>query len=121
MQNTPKVKYFFREPQNFLKNQGYEKLYNGDNVDNWNIIYPKEGMYLPKLVFMISENGEMHVFKDFEYCYGFEEEKNQTYCMFFTKKYSRYSFKFKYKWGSKHINNFDQFQYDAGFISTFTM
>lgn len=98
------------------KNQDhYVTLYNGKNMNNWDIICRKEGRELPERIFTAGENGEMHVFKDFEDGYGFEEEKNQTHCMFFTKeKYSRFSFKFEYKWGSKRFNNFDQFQYDAG-------
>ncbi|WP_394971080.1 DUF1080 domain-containing protein [uncultured Croceitalea sp.] len=93
----------------------YTVLYNGKNMDNWNIICRKEGRELPERVFTAGDKGEMHVFKDFKDGYGSVTNKNETHCMFFTKeKYSKFSFKFEYKWGTKKFNNFDQFQYDAG-------
>lgn len=97
------------------KNDGYTNLYNGKNMDNWNIMCRDKAEGLPERVFTAGENGEMHVFKDFPDQYGFEKNKSGTHCMFFThESYSRYSFKFDYKWGKKRFNNFDRFQYDAG-------
>ena len=94
---------------------GYLNLYNGKNMGNWNIICRSTEEGLAERVFSAGENGEMHVFKNFPNEYGFTSNKSDTHCMFFTKeKYSRYSFKFEYKWGEKIFNNFEQFQYDAG-------
>ena len=94
---------------------GYVNLYNGKNMDNWNIMCRDKTEGLAARVFTAGENSEMHVFKDFPDKYGFKENKSGTHCMFFTNEsYSRYSFKFEYKWGTKRYNNFDQFQYDAG-------
>ena len=95
--------------------EGYVNLYNGKNMDNWNIMCRDKTEGLAAQVFTAGENGEMHVFKDFPDEYGFKENKSGTHCMFFTNEsYSRYSFKFDYKWGTKRFNNFDMFQYDAG-------
>lgn len=94
---------------------GYVNLYNGKDMDNWNIMCRDKTEGLAAQVFTAGENGEMHVFKDFPDEYGFVENKSGTHCMFFTNEsYSRYSFKFEYKWGEKKYNNFNQFQYDAG-------
>ncbi|MGM8361877.1 3-keto-disaccharide hydrolase [Flavobacterium sp. ARAG 55.4] len=95
--------------------QGYTNLYNGHDMDNWNIMCRDKQEGLAARVFTAGENGEMHVFKNFPDEYGFIENKSGTHCMFFTNEsYSRYSFKFEYKWGTKRYNNFSQFQYDAG-------
>jgi hypothetical protein len=101
--------------KNTKKDDGYKNLYNGKNMDNWNIMCRDKTDGLAEKVFTAGENGEMHVFKDFPDEYGFEKNKSATHCMFFThESYSRYSFKFDYKWGKKRYNNFDRFQYDAG-------
>jgi hypothetical protein len=94
---------------------GYVMLYNGKDLDNWKLMCRASDPELPKKVFTPGENGEIHVFRDFPDGYGVKTNKNETHGMMFTKKsYSRYSFKFEYKWGSKIYNNFDQYQYDAG-------
>lgn len=94
---------------------GYINLYNGKNMDNWTLICRDKTPGLPEKVFTPGENGEMHVFKNFDTRGRVDAGRGGTHCMFFTKKkYSRYSFKFEYKWGDKIFNNFDQFQYDAG-------
>ncbi|WP_298502698.1 DUF1080 domain-containing protein [uncultured Maribacter sp.] len=96
-------------------NDGYTALYNGKDVQDWDCQCRGADKNLPKKVFAAGNNGEMHVFKDFPNEYGVFENKNETHCMFFThKKYSRYSFKFDYKWGEKIFNNFKDYQYDAG-------
>ena len=109
-----------QKKQTYLKvgaidKQGYTNLYNGKDMDNWNIMCRDKQEGLAARVFTAGKNGEMHVFKDFPDEYGFVENKSGTHCMFFTNEsYSRYSFKFEYKWGTKRYNNFSQFQYDAG-------
>lgn len=90
-------------------------LYNGENLNNWDCHCKGEDPELAKKVFSLEKNKEIHVFKDFPDKYGVSENKNETHCMIFTKKkYSRYIFKFDYKWGSKLFNNYDTYQYDAG-------
>jgi hypothetical protein len=97
------------------QNEGYTSLYNGKDLNNWNLMCRDDDPDLPGKVFTPGANGELHVFKDYPDEYGFKENRNDTHGMMFTKKsYSRYSFKFEYKWGTKRFNNFDQFQYDAG-------
>ena len=98
-----------------IDKDGYVNLYNGKDMDNWNIMCRNFDRDLAKKVFTASENGEMHVFKNFPDGGDTNTGKSLTHCMFFTKeKYSKYSFKFEYKWGTKTYNNFNQFQYDAG-------
>ncbi|MFD2587106.1 DUF1080 domain-containing protein [Croceitalea marina] len=98
-----------------LNDNGYINLYNGQDLNDWNIMCRDFNKELAEKVFTSGENGVMHVFKDFEDEFGFKENRNETHCMFFSnKEYSRYSFKFEYKWGAKRFNNFDTYQYDAG-------
>ena len=95
--------------------EGFVNLYNGKDMDNWDIMCRNFDRDLAKKVFTAGENGEMHVFKDFPDEGDTNAGKSATHCMFFTKeKYSKFIFKFEYKWGSKTYNNFNQFQYDAG-------
>ncbi|CAZ97939.1 DUF1080 domain-containing protein [Zobellia galactanivorans] len=94
---------------------GYVSLYNGKDMGNWNIMCRDKTPGLAEKVFSAGDNGEMHVYKNFPDGDRRVTGKNGTHCMFFTKeKYSRYSFKFEYKWGDKVFNNYDKFQYDAG-------
>jgi len=95
--------------------EGYVNLYNGKDMNNWNIMCRNFNRDLAQKVFTAGEKGEMHVFKDFPDEGTTNAGKSLTHCMFFTKEnYSKYSFKFEYKWGTKTYNNFNQFQYDAG-------
>lgn len=95
--------------------KGYEVLYNGKDLDNWKLMCRGKDPALPAKVFTPGDNGELHVFRDFPDGYGMTTNRSHTHGMMFTRKpYSRYSFKFEYKWGTKKLNNFDQFQYDAG-------
>ncbi len=99
----------------FNLEEGFVSLYNGKDMSNWNILCRDKEEGLAERVFTAGENGELHVFKDFPDEYGFKENRSGTHCMFFTpEKYSKYIFRFEYKWGDKKFNNFDQFQYDAG-------
>ena len=93
----------------------FTPLFNGENLDGW---YPKirsNNDSLAKKVFAV-ENGMVHIFNDeFPDKYELYTGENNTHGLFYTnKEYSRFIFRFEYKWGTKIANNYDQFQYDAG-------
>jgi hypothetical protein len=93
----------------------YTILYNRADLNDWTLMCRGDDPDLPQMVFTPGENGALHVFKDIPDSTGLNEGKNDTHGMIFTKKsYSKYSFKFEYKWGKKVYNNFDKYQYDAG-------
>lgn len=95
-------------------NNGFTSLFNGKNWDGWYLKIRKDDPELAKKVFTI-DNGMVHVFKDVPDSLYLNTGENMTHGLFYTKKkYSKYIFKFEYKWGKKIANNFAQFQYDAG-------
>lgn len=96
------------------KEEGFVKLFNGENWDGWHFKLKSEDEDLALKVFAI-EDGMVHVFKDFPDSSGFNTGVNATHGLFYTnRKYSKYIFRFEYKWGEKIANNFDEWQYDAG-------
>ncbi|MEO7309264.1 MAG: DUF1080 domain-containing protein [Chitinophagaceae bacterium] len=98
------------------KEHGFATLFNGKNFDGWMIQLRQEDPEMEKKVFTVDEGHVIHIFRDLEEGYGSKENINATHGMMWsTKKYSRYIFKFEYKWGKKLFNNFIDFQYDAGF------
>lgn len=94
---------------------GYTSLYDGTGFENW-ILLSRDGKpETAQNVFTPGENKEIHIYKEYPDGYQLAEKKNDTHAIMVTKKsYSRYSFKFDYKWGTKKLNNFDEWQYDAG-------
>jgi Domain of Unknown Function (DUF1080) len=100
--------------QNTASSDEFVTLFNGKNWDGWHLKIKSGDSLLANKVYAI-ENGMVHVFKDFKDSTGLNTGKNDTWGLFYTnKKYSKYIFKFEYKWGKKIFNNFDMFQYDAG-------
>ena len=96
------------------KNDGFVKLFNGENWDGWYLKIRNGDEEMAEKVFAI-EDGMVHVFKDFPDEYELGTGENGTHGLFYTnKKYSKYILKFEYKWGEKIANNFEQWQYDAG-------
>lgn len=95
-------------------NDGFVSLFNGKNLDGWYLKIRSGDAELAKKVYAV-EDGTVHVFKDFPKEYELNTGGNGTHGLFYTnKKYSRFIFRFEYKWGTGIANNFDQFQYDAG-------
>jgi len=94
---------------------GFVTLFNGKNLDGWNAKLKNGDAELARKVFTV-EDGMVHVFgKDFPDKYELDTGKNNTHGMIYTtNQYSRFIFRFEYKWGKKKANNFKQFQYDAG-------
>jgi hypothetical protein len=93
---------------------GFVSLLNGENLDGWYLKIFNGDAELAKKVYAV-EDGMVHVFKDFPKEYELNTSGNATHGLFYTnKKYSKFIFRFEYKWGSGIANNFDQFQYDAG-------
>ncbi|GAB5552958.1 MAG: hypothetical protein Sapg2KO_25490 [Saprospiraceae bacterium] len=95
-------------------NDGFVKIFNGKNWDGWYHKLKNGNDELAKEVFSI-EDGMVHVFKTFPDTFDLGTGANATHGLFYTKKkYSKYIFKFEYKWGTKIGNNFNRWQYDAG-------
>ncbi|MFD1316404.1 3-keto-disaccharide hydrolase [Namhaeicola litoreus] len=93
---------------------GFVPVFNGENWDGWHLKLKNNDQEMAKQVFAI-EDGMVHVFKNMPDSLNLNTGENATHGMFYTnKKYSKFIFKFEYKWGTKIYNNFDQFQYDAG-------
>lgn len=95
-------------------NEGFIKIFNGENWDGWYHKLRKGDDEKAKKVFAI-EDGMVHVFKDMPDSLNLGTGENATHGLFYTKKkYSKYILRFQYKWGTKITNNFDRWQYDAG-------
>ncbi len=93
---------------------GFVRLFNGENFDGWYLKIRNDDQELAKKVFDITD-GMVHVFKSFPDSFELNTGQSYTHGLFYTNKsYSRFIFRFEYKWGKKIVNNFDQFQYDAG-------
>lgn len=94
----------------------FTSLFNGEDFDGWNLKIRGGEPGEAAKVFAIADGGGMvHVFKN--YPDGFELNTGNSYThglMYTEKSYSKYIFRFEYKWGEKRTNNFKQFQYDAG-------
>ncbi|NJM37537.1 MAG: hypothetical protein HC845_06550 [Akkermansiaceae bacterium] len=97
----------------------YTSLYSGQLSDHWHFFSFDGKPETAAKIFSAGNEGEVHVYRDFPDGYQIDGKTNDTHGIMVTKKsYGRYSFKFDYKWGKKKLNNFDQFQYDAGCFST---
>ncbi len=93
---------------------GFTTIFNGKNWDGWYLKLRKSDSTLAKEVFTI-ENGIVHVFKTVPVGSELKNGTNPSHGLFYTNKsYSKFIFKFEYKWGKNTANNFDAFQYDAG-------
>ena len=93
---------------------GFTTIFNGLNWDGWHLKLRNGDEALAKKVYAI-EDGMVHVFKDFPDSLNLSTGENATHGLFYTNKsYSKYIFRFEYKWGEKITNNFDEWQYDAG-------
>lgn len=93
---------------------GFVSLFNGKNLDGWYLKIRSGDAELAKKVYAV-EDGTVHVFKDFPKEYELNTGGNLTHGLFYTnKKYSKFIFRFEYKWGTGIANNFKAFQYDAG-------
>lgn len=97
------------------KQSEFKPLFNGKNLEGWYLKIRSGDNDLAKKVFT-AENGMVHVFKDFPKEYELNTGGNATHGMMYAdKEYSKFIFKFEYKWGKNSIsNNFDRYQYDAG-------
>lgn len=95
-------------------NTDFKPLFNGENLDGWYLKLRNGDDKLAKKVFTASE-GVVHVFKDFPAEYELNTGGNGTHGMMYAdKEYSKFIFRFEYKWGKGISNNFERYQYDAG-------
>lgn len=94
--------------------KGFVSLFNGKDLNNWDLKVKSGDVQEAAKVFQV-DNGVVHVFKDHPDNYNLNMGNYTTHGMMYTKqKYSRFIFRFEYKWGTKKTNNFDAYQYDAG-------
>lgn len=94
--------------------EDFVPLFTEENRDSWYFKVKSSDIEMAKRVFSI-EDAMVHVFKDLPDGYQLNAGSNDTHGMLYTKKkYSKYILRFEYKWGKKKLNNFAQFQYDAG-------
>ena len=96
--------------------QDFIQLFNGKDWTGWYLKIRSGDSLLAEKVYAI-EDGMVHVFND-EFADSIEVNTgvNATHGLFYTEKeYSRFIFKFEYKWGKRIANDFDKWQYDAGF------
>lgn len=95
-------------------NDGFVSLFNGKDWDGWRLQIRSGDDELAHKVFTI-EDGLVHVFKEVTEESKVGNKTNPTHGLIYTtKSYSRYIFRFDYKWGKNQANNFDKYQYDAG-------
>ncbi|MEM7791723.1 MAG: DUF1080 domain-containing protein [Verrucomicrobiota bacterium] len=95
--------------------EGFVRIFNGENFDGWYLKLRNDDQELAKRVFAIKDD-MIHVFDDsFPDEYELNTGGNETHGLIYTEKvYSKYILRFDYKWGSRIANNFDEWQYDAG-------
>lgn len=94
--------------------KGFVSLFNGKDLHNWDLKVKSGDAAEAAKVFQVN-NGVIHVFKDHPDKFDLNIGQYNTHGMMYTKqKFSRYIFRFEYKWGDKITNNFAQYQYDAG-------
>lgn len=96
--------------------QDFIQLFNGKDWTGWYLKIRSGDSLLAEKVYAI-EDGMVHVFNDeFPDSIEVNTGENATHGLFYTEKeYSRFIFKFEYKWGKRIANDFDKWQYDAGF------
>ena len=95
-------------------NSGFEPIFNGENWEGWHLKLRNGDTEMAKQVYAI-EDKVIHVFKHMPDSLNLNTGENATHGLFYTNKtYSKYILRFKYKWGKKKTNNFDEWQYDAG-------
>ncbi len=98
-----------------LLEQGFRPLFNGKDFTGWERKVRNGDDELAKKVFTVGEDGVVHVFRDFPDSFELDTGNSYTHGMMWAGgTYSRYIFRFEYKWGHKRLNNFGMFQYDAG-------
>lgn len=100
---------------NASPNDGFTELFNGKDLTGWEPKIRNGDEEMARRVFTVGEDGTMHVFKDFPDGFELDTGNSYTHGMIWAEKsYRRFIFKFEYKWGSARVNNFSQFQWDAG-------
>lgn len=96
--------------------KGFKSLFNGRDFNEWKLLLRNGTTEEAKKVFTIDKGGILHFYRDLPKGSGNDEARRNAFhgVMATKKSFSKYHLKFEYKWGEKLVNNFDQFQYDAG-------
>lgn len=93
----------------------FVSLYNGKDFKGWTLVTRGGEPGEAAKVFSVGENGTVHVFKNHPDGFELDTGNSYTHGMMWTERtYSKFIFRFQYKWGTKRVNNFGRFQYDAG-------
>ena len=95
--------------------EGFVPLFNGRDFQNWVLLLRDGTASEAQKVFTIDDGGILHFFRDLPKDAGSKTRINAFHGVMVTKKsYNRYHLKFEFKWGDKLVNNYREFQYDAG-------
>ena len=96
--------------------ENFTPLFNGKDWTGWYLKIRSGDSVMADKVYSI-EKGMVHVFNDeFPDSINLFTGENPTHGLFYSNKsYSRFIFRFEYKWGHRIANDFDKWQYDAGF------
>jgi len=96
--------------------KGFKPLFNGKDFADWNLLLRDGTPDEIKKVYTIDEGGILHYYRDLPEGSGSDEARKNAFhgVMASKKSFSMYQLKFEYKWGKKLVNNYKQFQYDAG-------
>lgn len=99
-----------------MSDEGFVKLFNGKDWTGWYLKIRSGDSLMAEKVYAI-EDGMVHVYNsEFPDSIDLFTGVNGTHGLFYAgKEYSRFIFKFEYKWGKRIANDFDKWQYDAGF------
>lgn len=94
-------------------------LFNGKDFDDWDLLLRNGHPEEISKVYTIDSDSSIHFFRDLSGggdCNGPKlNQKCATHGIMVTKRdYSKYHLKFEYKWGKKLVNDFEDWQYDAG-------
>ncbi len=114
---SPSKPSYLDDPATDMK-AGFVSLYNGRNLDGWHVHTRGTDSELPAKVFVPVADGVIHVMKDIPDKAGVDAplEGWVSHGVLITDRddLKRYIIKFQYKWGKKIMNNFNDWQYDAG-------
>lgn len=101
---------------NIEEEVGFQKLFNGKDFNDWELLLRDGTPEEAKLVYTIDNDEVLHFFRDLPEGSGNAKiRRNAFHGVMATKKsYRNYHLKFEYKWGKKLVNNYDQYHYDAG-------
>lgn len=93
----------------------FSPLFNGKNFDGWYIKLSgsKDQTLINQTFGINTDSGWVHIMKGLPDRYDWGGGKVNG-LMYTNKEYSKYVLRWEYKWGTKKMGTFDQWQWDAG-------